>query len=97
MVHRLACQGFRPGGQGVAMPRHCKPCGTPPENLGKPVYGSITTTIGISLPAGRAETGPPERLIPELAEAATRDHCTETDPRQASAGDYEALFRAAMG
>ncbi len=51
---------------------------------------------GLGLPAGLAEMGLPERLIPELAEAATKDHCAETNPCQASASDYEALFREAM-
>jgi len=51
----------------------------------------------LGLPAGLAEMGLPERLIPDLAEAATKDHCAETNPRDASAGDYEALFREAMG
>jgi alcohol dehydrogenase class IV len=51
----------------------------------------------LGLPAGLAEMGLPERLIPDLAAAATKDHCAETNPRQASASDYEALFREAMG
>ncbi|MHA1151592.1 MAG: iron-containing alcohol dehydrogenase [Alphaproteobacteria bacterium] len=51
----------------------------------------------LGLPRGLAEMGLPERLIPELAEAATKDHCAETNPRPAGASDYEALFREAMG
>ena len=51
----------------------------------------------LGLPAGLAEMGLPERLIPELAEAATKDHCAETNPRGASASDYQALFRESMG
>ena len=47
--------------------------------------------------AGLGEMGLPEALIPALAEAATKDHCAETNPRPATAADYEALFRAAMG
>ena len=41
--------------------------------------------------------GLPERLIPELAAATAKDRCAETNPRQASARDDEALFREAMG
>ncbi len=41
--------------------------------------------------------GLPAALIPDLAMVATRDHCTETNPRAASAADYEALFREATG
>ena len=51
----------------------------------------------LGLPAGLAEMGLPEALIPGLAEAATKDHCAETNPRPATASDYESLFREAMG
>ncbi len=51
----------------------------------------------LGLPAGLAEMGLAERLIPALAEAATKDHCAATNPRPATAADYEALFREAMG
>ncbi len=51
----------------------------------------------LGLPAGLAEMGLPADSIPGLAVAATRDHCAETNPRPASAADYEALFREAMG
>ena len=39
----------------------------------------------------------PAEMIPDLAVAATRDHCAKTNPRAASAADYETLFREAMG
>jgi alcohol dehydrogenase class IV len=51
----------------------------------------------LGLPKGLAEMGLPAELIPDLARAATRDHCAETNPRAASAADYEALFHEAMG
>jgi len=51
----------------------------------------------LGLPAGLAEMGLPAELIPDLAVAATKDHCAATNPRAASAADYEALFREAMG
>ncbi len=63
--------------------------------------GLAAAVVGLNarlgLPRGLAEMGLPEPLIPELAEAATKDHCAETNPRHASAADYEALFREAMG
>ena len=51
----------------------------------------------LGLPAGLTEMGLPAELIPDLAVAATKDHCAATNPRAASAADYEALFREAMG
>ncbi len=51
----------------------------------------------LGLPAGLADMRLPAELIPDLAVAAIRDHCAETNLRPASAADYEPLFREAMG
>ena len=57
-------------------------------------HGSLNAVV---LPAVLTEMGLHERLIPELAVAATKDQSAETNPRRASASDYEALFREARG
>jgi hypothetical protein len=67
--------------------------------------GAVTATVFDPTPPNRSEAvaglnarlGLPERLIPDLTEAATKDHCAETNPRGAGVGDYEALLREAMG
>ncbi|HSR72460.1 MAG TPA: iron-containing alcohol dehydrogenase, partial [Kiloniellales bacterium] len=51
----------------------------------------------LGLPANLREMGVDPALIPELAVAATRDHCAATNPRPADSADYEALFREALG
>lgn len=50
----------------------------------------------LGLPGGLAAMGVKPEWIPKLAVAATKDHCNATNPRPATAGDYEALFAAAM-
>ena len=56
----------------------------------------VATDKGI-VACGLAEMGLPVEIIPDLAVAATRDHCAKTNLRAASAADYETLFREAMG
>ena len=50
----------------------------------------------LGLPAGLAEMGVRDSLLPDLAAAAALDHLSETNPRPATAADYEAILRAAM-
>ena len=51
----------------------------------------------LGLPQTLREMGVPEQVMPAMAEAATRDHCNPTNPRQASKDDYLAMLRAVMG
>jgi 4-hydroxybutyrate dehydrogenase len=51
----------------------------------------------LGLPASLRAMGVPEQVMPAMAEAATRDHCNPTNPRQASKDDYLAMLRAVMG
>jgi alcohol dehydrogenase class IV len=51
----------------------------------------------LGLPANLREMGATEEMIPALVEAALADHCHATNPRSASAEDYAAMYRAAMG
>ncbi len=50
----------------------------------------------LGLPGGLRAMGVPEDLIPTIAEAAARDHLSETNPRPASAEDYARLLKEAM-
>lgn len=50
----------------------------------------------LGLPGGLAAMGVKSEWIPDLAVAATKDHCNATNPRPAGVEDYEALFAAAM-
>lgn len=50
----------------------------------------------IAMPAGLGAMGVTDDLIPGLAEAAAKDNLGTTNPRPASAGDYEAMLREAM-
>jgi hypothetical protein len=51
----------------------------------------------LGLPPGLRAMGVTPEILPAMAEHATKDHCTNTNPRAASAADYLALFQAAMG
>ena len=51
----------------------------------------------IGLPATLRDMGVHDAWIPDLAVAATKDHCNATNPRPATVADYEVLFAEAMG
>jgi alcohol dehydrogenase class IV len=50
----------------------------------------------LGLPASLGAMGVTEADIPTLAQQAERDHCNATNPRPATAEDYDRLFRAAL-
>lgn len=54
-------------------------------------------TCRIGLPTKLSALGLDAALIPELAEAASHEHLGETNPRPASAADYEAILKQAFG
>lgn len=56
---------------------------------------ALSTRIG--LPAGLAEMGVPADAIPRVAAGAAKTHLGETNPRPASAADYEAMLAESMG
>lgn len=52
-------------------------------------------TARLGLPTTLSAMGVPEAVRDPMAEAATRDHCTATNPRAADAGDYRTLLQEA--
>ncbi len=56
---------------------------------------ALTRRLG--LPAGLAEMGVRRADLPDIAEAAARDHLSATNPRPATAADYAAILGEAMG
>jgi alcohol dehydrogenase class IV len=72
------------------------------EAMGLPPGADVADAVAglnarLGLPATLRAMGVPEQVMPAMAEAATRDHCNPTNPRQASKDDYLAMLRAAMG
>ena len=69
---------------------------------GLPAGGDLAAWIEVlnarlGLPGGLHELGVPEDAIPAIAEAAARDHLSETNPRPATAADYARILAEAMG
>lgn len=56
--------------------------------------GDLVADIG--LPNGLGALGFDETLIPEIAEKASKDHLSATNPRKADVADYENLLRQSM-
>jgi len=51
----------------------------------------------LGIPAGLGEMGVSADMLPAIAEAETRDHCHQTNPRPASVADYIAILESSMG
>lgn len=66
----------------------------PKEDLADWV-GALNDRLG--LPAGLRAMGVEEAALPDIAEAAAKDHLSETNPRPAVAADYLGVLRQAMG
>jgi alcohol dehydrogenase class IV len=70
--------------------------------MGLPADGDVARHVAglrerLGLPGGLRELGVPAAAIPAIAEAAARDHLSETNPRPATAADYARLLAEAMG
>jgi alcohol dehydrogenase class IV len=69
--------------------------GVPPETDLAAWVAGLRARVG--LPGSLREMGAGEVAVAEIAEAAARDHLSETNPRPASAVDYAALLTEALG
>ena len=47
----------------------------------------------LGIPEGLGALGVAESILPEIAQQALKDHCHATNPREATAADYEAMLR----
>ena len=54
-------------------------------------------TQRLGLPRSLSQMGLPREVLPAIAEAATQDHSSATNPRPASAADYLAMLEASFG
>lgn len=54
-------------------------------------------TRRLGMPATLSQMGVPREVLPAIAEAATKDHSSPTNPRQAAAADYLAMLEASFG
>jgi alcohol dehydrogenase class IV len=70
--------------------------------MGLPGDGDVAASIAalnrrLGLPANLKAMGVPVQILPAMAEQATKDHCSPTNPRKASREDYLALLEETMG
>ena len=54
-------------------------------------------TARLGMPASLSAMGVPREVLPAIAEAAIKDHSSATNPRSATASDYEAMLVASFG
>lgn len=54
-------------------------------------------TARLGMPASLSAMGVPREVLPAIAEAAVKDHSSATNPRSATAADYEAMLVASFG
>ncbi|HEV7334828.1 MAG TPA: iron-containing alcohol dehydrogenase [Bosea sp. (in: a-proteobacteria)] len=54
-------------------------------------------TARLGMPASLSAMGVPREVLPAIAEAAVKDHSSASNPRAASAADYEAMLEESFG
>jgi alcohol dehydrogenase class IV len=69
---------------------------TPREAAEKAIAMVWELAQDVGIPAGLAELGLPEEVLPELSENAIKDACFITNPRDADVADIIEIFRAAL-
>jgi 4-hydroxybutyrate dehydrogenase len=72
------------------------------RTLGLPAETDLADWIAgltgrLGMPATLSQMGVPRDVLPAIAEAATKDHSSPTNARQASAADYLAMLEASFG
>lgn len=72
------------------------------RTLGLPADADLADWIAgltkrLGMPASLSQMGVPRDILPAIAEAATKDHSSPTNARQASAADYLAMLEASFG
>jgi 4-hydroxybutyrate dehydrogenase len=72
------------------------------RTLGLPAETDLADWIAgltkrLGMPASLSQMGVPRDVLPAIAEAATKDHSSPTNARQASAADYLAMLEASFG
>jgi alcohol dehydrogenase class IV len=72
------------------------PGSTPPSADASLAAFFAELSAGLGLPRTLAAIGVLPEDLPRVAEAATRDHSSATNPRPCTAADYLALLEAAM-
>jgi 4-hydroxybutyrate dehydrogenase len=70
--------------------------------LGLPADADLAAWVAgltqrLGLPGSLSQMGVPREVLPTIAEAATQDHSSATNPRQASAADYLAMLDESFG
>ncbi len=55
-----------------------------------------TMNVKLGLPSGLRAMGVTEDLFPRIIQGALADHCHKTNPREASAADYERMLKESM-
>ena len=69
--------------------------GLAPDGDPAAAVSSLNQRLGLPLTLGAM--GVPRSVLPEIAAAAAKDHCTATNPRAASVDDYLALLTECFG
>ncbi|KUL95429.1 4-hydroxybutyrate dehydrogenase [Bosea sp. WAO] len=72
------------------------------RTLGLPAGADLAAWIAgltarLGMPASLSAMGVPREVLPAIAEAAVKDHSSATNPRAATAADYEAMLVASFG
>ena len=70
--------------------------------LGLPVDADLAGWVAgltqrLGLPGSLSQMGVPREVLSAIAEAATQDHSSATNPRPATAADYLAMLEASFG